>query len=494
MTTPTLNCDNRTVFIGDNREVMLGLNAEIADAIITDPPFNSGQMRKDDKIKIDKKKTARRGFPVDEHGNAIQQYPDAWKIGDISDKEKEFIKYKDKDLMRFCQIIGNQHSSGMEAYLLMMSSRLLLCHELLKETGSMFLHCDHSANGYLRMLMDAIFGKDNFRNEIAWCYTTPANTKRWFPRKHDTILFYSKSKENTFNLDSVRVPYARGSKLDGKGWNTDPKYSDEEIQKGKVIPDWWTDITPVQRLIKERCEGWTTQKPLALYSRIVKACTKPGDLVMDPFCGCATTLIAAENCGCQWIGIDFDKARVALIRPQLEKLATQDLWKSEFQIIEIKSKRDLPKRKDNKPSKKKMEELKDQLVLKQKKSKNYLYCEICKHPFPYDYLEIDHIHPKAEGGGWELHNLQLLCSRCNRRKGSTKTNKQVEKELGEKGLLFHQRAAVHAYMGIPMDHHEAYLKKEEKQEEEENPKKKPRRKSKKDLKRKGASRQINIVL
>ncbi len=136
---PEINCKNRTVFIGDNREVMLGLNAEIADAIITDPPFNTGQMRKDDKVKIDKKKSAHLPYPVDEDGLAARAYKDQWKIGDLSKRELEFIKYKDKDLVRFCQIIGNQHSDGMEAYLLFMASRLLLCHEILKETGSIFL-------------------------------------------------------------------------------------------------------------------------------------------------------------------------------------------------------------------------------------------------------------------------------------------------------------------------------------------------------------------
>ena len=478
-----LNCKNRTVFIGDNREIMLGLNAEIADAIITDPPFNSGQMRKDDKVKIDKKKTAKLGFPVDEDGEAIQQYQDAWKIGDVSKREMEFIKYKDKDLMRFCQIIGNQHSDGMEAYLIMMASRLLLCHELLKETGSMFLHCDHSANGYLRMLMDMIFGKENFLNEIAWCYTGPSAARRKFPRKHETIFWYSKSDKWTFNADAVKVPYVRLQTGKTSGiFKSDAKLR----ESGKVPESWWTKFTPVGRLHKERCPKWTTQKPLKLYTRLVRACTNPGDLVIDPFCGCATTLIAAENAGCRWIGIDFDKSRVDLIEPQLEKLTTQDLWKKEFKIIEIKSKRDLPKRKDNKPSKKKMEELKDQLLVTQTKSQDRNYCEICGHRFPPEYLEIDHIHPKAEGGGWELHNLQLLCSRCNRRKGSTKTNEQVRAELRKAGLLFYQRAAVHDYTGIPMDHHEAYLK--------EKPKKKPRRKQKEDWKRKGASRQPEMEL
>ena len=185
------NCKNRTVFIGDNREVMLGLNADIADAIITDPPFNTGQMRKDDQVKIDKKKSKQTQL-VDIHGNVVQAYSDKWTLKSI-EPELEFIKYKDKSLVRFCQIIGNQHSDGMEAYLLMMASRLLLCHEILKETGSIFLHCDISANGYLRMLMDAIFGKENFRNEIVWSYKKWTNACKYFQRNHDTILFYAKN-------------------------------------------------------------------------------------------------------------------------------------------------------------------------------------------------------------------------------------------------------------------------------------------------------------
>ena len=488
-----LNCKNRTVFIGDNREVMLGLNAEIADAIITDPPFNSGQMRKDDKIKIDKKKSKHLPYPVDENGMAARAYKDEWEIGDLSKQEMEYIKYKDKDLVRFCQIIGNQHSDGMEAYLLMMASRLLLCHELLKETGSMFLHCDQSANGYLRMLMDAIFGAKNFRNEIVWSYRRWTGKARQFQRMHDTILFYSKVPgNNTWNWPME--PKAEGTPK-YKRWNEKDPSTGKMVTKSdkSVVVDETAmrdvfEISRLQSTANERCKGWTTQKPLRLYSRLVKACTKADDLVIDPFCGCSTTLIAAENAGCRWIGMDINPDRIALLNEQFEKLAIQDLWKGKVHIKEIKSKRDLPKRKDNKPSKKKMEELKDQLAMKQTKSKNYHYCEICGHPFPYDYLEIDHIHPKADGGGWELHNLQLLCSRCNRRKGSTKTNEQVRKELEAEGLLFHQRAAVHAYMGIPMDHHEAYLKKEEK------PKKEPRRKQKEDWKRKGDSRQPEMEL
>ncbi len=488
------NCKNRTVFIGDNREVMLGLNAEIADAIITDPPFNSGQMRKDDKVKIDKKKSAHLPYPVDEDGLAARAYKDQWKIGDLSKRELEFIKYKDKDLVRFCQIIGNQHSDGMEAYLLFMASRLLLCHEILKETGSIFLHCDHSANGYLRMLMDAIFGRENFRNEIVWWYKNASRGKRNWAKSHDTILYYAKNAEHVkFNLDAILVPFESGM----TAWRySKGGQADKEMPKGKT-PDNVMCIPSLNTMAKERCKDWTTQKPLKLYSRLVKACTKPDDLVIDPFCGCSTTLIAAENAGCEWIGMDINPDRIALLNEQFEKLAIQDLWKGKVHIKEIKSKRDLPKRKDNRPSKKKMEYFKTELLKKQRKFEGqhhyYHYCAICKNPFSEEYLEIDHIYPKAEGGEWIPKNLQLLCSRCNRRKGSTKTNEQVEKELRAEGLLFHQRAAVHAYTGIPA---EEYLKREESQEEE-NPKSEPRRKpkkAKKDWKRKKNDRQPDMGL
>ena len=499
-----MNCNNRTVFIGDNREVMLGLNADIADAIITDPPFNTGQMRKDSKIRIDKKKSAELEFPADEHGNPIQHYSDKWNITDIKGDELQYIRYKDEDLLDFCSIVGRSHSSGMEAYLLFMADRLLLCHEILKETGSIFLHCDHSSNGYLRMLMDAIFGEKNFRNEIIWCYTGPAApNQRQFSRKHDTILWYSKSDQWTFNSDAVRVPHKDGKLHTGgfthktgkkSGTNLTKEVIAEQYSKGKIPETWWSKFSPVARIHSERCQigeqKWTDQKPLKLYTRLVKAVTNKGDLVIDPFCGCATTLIAAENLGRQWIGIDSHKERAQLIRPQMEKLITSDLtkWKEDFKIVRDKKK--FPKRTDNKLSAAERKIIKDEKVLEQLEHLPYLRCDICGTPKDKFDLEIEHIQAKANRGGKEPTNFQLACSRCNRRKGSTKTTEQVRKELRKEGLLHEQRVKIHAYTGIPMPHHEEYLKREE-----DKPKKKPpRRKPKEDLNRRGASRQPEMGL
>ena len=473
---------------------MLGLNADIADAIITDPPFNTGQMRKDDQVKIDKKKSKQTQL-VDIHGNVVQAYSDKWTIKSISDPELEFIKYKDKSLVRFCQIIGNQHSDGMEAYLLMMASRLLLCHEILKETGSIFLHCDISANGYLRMLMDAIFGEKNFRNELIWCYTGPAApNQRQFSRKHDTILWYSKSDQWTFNADEVRVPHKDGKLHTGgfthktgkkSGTNLTKEVIVEQYSKGKIPETWWTKFSPVARIHSERCQigeqKWTDQKPLKLYTRLVKAVTNKGDLVIDPFCGCATTLIAAENEGRQWIGIDSHEERIQLIEPQMEKLITSDVtkWKEDFKIIT--KKKDFPKRTDNKLSAKERKIIKDEKVLEQLEHLPYLRCDICGTPKDKFDLEIEHKHAKANRGGKEPTNFQLACSRCNRRKGSTKTSEQVRAELRKEGLLHEQRVKIHAYTGIPMPHHEEYLK----GKEEDKPKKKPARRNGKKAKKNG---------
>ena len=486
------NCENRRVFIGDNREVMLGLNANIADAIITDPPFNTGQMRKDDQVKVDKKKSAELGFLADLHGQAIQHYKDNWKIGDLSKPEKEFIRYRDERLLYFCKIIGDQHSDGMEAYLLMMASRLLMCHRILKETGSIFLHCDQSANGYLRMLMDAIFGKENFRNEIVWSYRRWSGTARQFQRMHDTILFYSKVPGlNKWNWPME--PKAKGTPK-YKRWNeVDPETGKlvTKSDKSQIVTDTaMRDVFEISRLqsnADERCrlgeQKWTDQKPLKLYTRLVKAVTNEGDLVIDPFCGCATTLIAAENCGCRWIGIDSHKDRVKLIRPQMEKLITNTLWKEDFKIIT--KKKDYPKRTDNRLSPSEYAERKEALLKKQRRyeseNRYCYYCKICDHPVREELLEIDHIHPQSNEGDWELENLQLLCSRCNRRKGSTKTNKQVQKELEAEGLLYHQRGAVKAevYEGLG-----DYYK-------EDQPKNKPPRRNGKKAKKMTATRKNN---
>ena len=167
------------------------------------------------------------------------------------------------------------HSDSMFSYLLFMASRLKECYRVLKSTGSLYLHCDPYASHYLKQLLDCIFGWRNFRNEIVWSYGLGGSSKRCYSKKHDIILFYSKTQNWTF--DKPLIP------------------ATSQMLKGKLkgLDDVWY-IPTINNMAKERT-GYPTQKPLKLLERIIKASSSPGDLVLDPFCGCATTCVASER-------------------------------------------------------------------------------------------------------------------------------------------------------------------------------------------------------
>ena len=214
--------------------------------------------------------------------------------------------------------------SGMLAYLTYMGERLVEMRRLLKPTGSIYLHCDPTASHYLKALMDAIFGPANFRNEIVWCYTGPGNVRRWFPRKHDVLLFYASSDATIFNRDAVRIPYKQLNVQHpdeetggGIGGRLTPDNVEEYRRRGKVPEDYWLEdrdgMSPVSRLQSERL-GYPTQKPLSLLARIIRASSNTDDLVLDPFCGGGTAIVAAHNLGRRWIGIDISPHAVDIIR------------------------------------------------------------------------------------------------------------------------------------------------------------------------------------
>ena len=234
------------------------------------------------------------------------------------------------------------NETPMMAYLVMMATRLVEMHRLLKETGSLYLHCDPTASHYLKILLDAVFSVQNFRNEIIWCYTQGGRGRKDFPRKHDVILRYTKSTNYFFDDEAIRVNYELVSekssdsftKIDEDGrffkevFGTDRKrkyryYKDE----GKVPYDWWTDIPKItgNSAKSENTEltGYPTQKPIALYERIIQASSKPGDFILDPFAGCGTTAIAAEQLGRQWMGIDLTYLAIGAVKLQIEKFCPQ---------------------------------------------------------------------------------------------------------------------------------------------------------------------------
>ena len=201
---------------------------------------------------------------------------------------------------------GNK--AAMRAYLAFMGPRLAEMHRTLKDTGSIYLHCDPTASHYLKGLMDAIWDQDNhrkneyFRNEIVWCYAGGGIPRNDYPRKHDVILRYSKSKNVIFNTEYR--PYGPHN-VDGRRFtDRDGTRALAYRPEGTPINDWWTDIKPVINLSNERL-GYPTQKPRALYERMIQASSNKGMLVMDPFCGCGTTIDAAHTLKRAWIGIDL---------------------------------------------------------------------------------------------------------------------------------------------------------------------------------------------
>ena len=287
----TRNWRNRTIWTGDNLSVMRGMNSASVDLIYLDPPFNSNRNY---------------SAPIGSEA-AGAAFKDTWTLDDVDLAEHGEIADRNPALYKVIDAAGDAHGKGMKSYLIMMGTRLLEMRRLLKDTGSIYLHCDPTASHYLKLVMDAVFGASLFRNEIVWCFTTPSTPYiKQFPRSTNSILWYSKSKEWVFRRDDVRVPYAGGEPHGGTGWlkegQTLEEWRAEQGKKGKIAPSWWSDIYKINN--KERL-GYPTQKPLALLKRIIAASSNLDDVVLDPFCGCATACIAAEQLDRQWVGIDL---------------------------------------------------------------------------------------------------------------------------------------------------------------------------------------------
>jgi len=209
---------------------------------------------------------------------------------------------------------------GISSYLAMMYERLKLMHDLLADDGSIYVHCDYRVNSYMRLILDDIFGKENFRNEIIWCYTGPTNVSKDFPKKHDIISRYSKSSNVIFNYDNIRIPYSSESidrqnrKMKAAG-GMDFKEIKLNI-KGKVPEDYWIDIHQASKYPGEVL-GYATQKPEKLLTRIIKASSNEGDLVADFFCGSGTTCAVAEKLGRKWIVADLGRFAIHTTRKRM---------------------------------------------------------------------------------------------------------------------------------------------------------------------------------
>ncbi len=328
------NVPSRTIFCDDNLDIMRGINSECIDLIYLDPPFNKN-----------KKFTA----PIGSSAEGAE-FSDIFRKEDVKDERLVTIREDHPELYHYLNGIKGVGNSYNFAYLAYMAIRLLECHRILKSAGSAYLHCDPTMSHYLKSLMDCIFGEGNFRNEIVWHYGQRTSfLKSRFNAKHDVLLFYAKSRHSIFNRVPIEWKREEFStrrhdiKIDEFGeefiWTDAGKKGvrykrlvDDVLKHGKPMDDVW-DVPILNSAAKERT-GYPTQKPLALLERIIKASSNEGDMVFDPFCGCATTCVAAERLGRQWIGVDVSFKAYELVKERLTKEAAdpEDLFKYQNEI------------------------------------------------------------------------------------------------------------------------------------------------------------------
>ncbi|MDR2426671.1 MAG: HNH endonuclease [Endomicrobium sp.] len=374
-----------TLYTNDNLYIMNGMNSQSVDLIYLDPPFNSKRMY---------------CAPIGTKA-AGASFKDMWSWEDIDESYLETMADKYPVLTTFISSVGVMHSKAMKAYLTYMAQRIIEMYRILKDTGSMYLHCDPTASHYLKALLDEIFGKGNFRNEIVWRigwvsgYKTQAGK---FIRNHDIILYYTKSDNFVFNKEYITYPqnYVRrdGKKPTGNGIPIEDTWN---CNNGDVL-----DSIAIKSFSKEKT-GYPTQKPLALLRRIIKASSNEGDIVFDPFCGCATSCVAAQQLGRKWIGIDIEKQSVNVL---IDRLSDDAGLFSDFVAADKPPKRtDIKEEPINQPVKQRL--YADQQGM----------CRACGVKMDIFQFEIDHIIPKVKGGGDYYENYQLLCPHCNRTKG-----------------------------------------------------------------------------
>lgn len=451
---------------------MRGMNSETIDLIYLDPPFNSEQ------------------HYVGKGRTKIHQFEDSWNEKKLSEFDildgivANTNLLKNETWWPLMEVVRTKHSAEMYFYLCFMAVRLLEMHRILKPTGSIYLHCDDSANSYIRLLLDYIFdrkngpGKSGAGSEITWKRTiSKNNTKKRVGRISDTIFLYHKTKdfvhntqytphvpeqiEKNFKYDdndgrglyqSVQLTAPgsqdrsnwRGYTPKTRGWgqrvevreqllaenriifpnkqNGIPRYKIYLNEtKGVPVGNIWTDINNVQANAKEDT-GYPTQKPLELLKRIIAMSSNKGDLVFDPFCGCATALQAAHDTGRRFVGADSSDSILQVVRWRFEDRNKQQDWERQ---ITYKVEKACPKRTDTTLF---IDYSLEGIVKRTNVRKLYGYelyakqngkCanKHCKHSHvAYDFMDVDHKIPICRGGANDIDNLQLLCRTCNSKK------------------------------------------------------------------------------
>ena len=368
------------------------------DLVYLDPPFNKN-----------------RNFAAPIGSKAAgAAFKDTWTLDDVDLTWHGELAEAHPALYQTIDAAGTAHSKGMKAYLIYMAVRLLELRRVMKPTASIYLHCDPTASHYLKAMMDSIFGRDQFRNEIVWRYKKYQKAKMsHFTRNSDRLFFYANTNA-PFRpvMEKLKKPkrylrrvWDKKSKRIVNAKDSDGRVQYMTVNEVKVDDVW--EIPYLMPASKEKV-GYPTQKPLALLDRIIRASSNEGDLVLDPFCGCATACVAAERLRRQWIGMDISDMAYKLVKERLANevsfmgtvLHDIQYWSAES-VTESQS--------PPKPTSHK------HLLYGQQEAR----CAMCSTFTQFNVMEVDHIVPRAEGGGDELENLQLLCRPCNATKGTS---------------------------------------------------------------------------
>ncbi|MGE5585804.1 MAG: DNA methyltransferase [Bacillota bacterium] len=366
------------LYYGDNLDILRQyIPDESVDLIYLDPPFNS--------------KATYNVLFAEKNGTAsaaqVKAFEDTWHWDQQA--QATFVEVTHRGPPKLAALLDALYKflgpNDMMAYLSMMAIRLVELHRVLKSTGSIYMHCDPTASHYLKLVMDAVFGHDKFRNEIVWQRAAPkGHAFTRYPSAHDTLLFYGRSSFTVWNTPYsphregyIQSHYAHVEPETGRRFtlgdclNPNPdrpnltyewnghtrvwRWTRDKMQQlhdqgrlvytrtgiprykryldempGTPVTSVWADIPPINSMARERL-GYPTQKPEALLERIIAASTNKGDVVLDPFCGCGTTISAAERLKRQWIGIDITHLAIGLIRHRLQSMFGSDL--SEYQVI-----------------------------------------------------------------------------------------------------------------------------------------------------------------
>ena len=367
------------LYFGDNLDIMrTHLADESVDLIYLDPPFNSNATYN----------VLFREKSGEDSAAQITAFDDTWHWSMESEYAyRDVVENGPNRLSRMLEAMREfLGQNDMMAYLTMMAQRMAELHRVLKPTGSIYLHCDLTAGHYLKLLMDAAFGIENFQSEITWKRTSAHNDSKRFGRITDSIFYYTKTNERIWNPVYVphdasyvsnfyryedeqgkyrlheiirtasmgprpnlvyeykgytpewgwRMERSKLEELDREGrivWSkTGRPYRKTYLSEGRVPPNLWTDINPLNAQAKERL-GYPTQKPEALLERIISASSNEGDVVLDPFCGCGTAIAVAERLDRRWIGIDITHLAISLMKSRLHDTFGEQL--SEYEVIGI---------------------------------------------------------------------------------------------------------------------------------------------------------------